>query len=370
MELYEKVYVTPAFLTSDHGEIPCHQCHGGNPDDHDWRTVHDDVIRDPTYPDPAAACGECHGEIAAGAAAGLHFTLNPMKAVIAQRIGTDTPEALRIVSRAMEKHCLVCHASCGQCHVSRPEYAQGGFLAAHRFIKTPSMDTTCASCHGGRVHGEFTGSIGDYEADVHYTDGDMTCTDCHSSDEMHAAVGTAKTRIDLPERPTCLSCHRDAVENGSNRQHASHRGKVACQVCHAQASKSCFGCHVGTDDQGLPYYKCRETRILFRIGLNPARIDERTYQYVVLRHPPVTPQTFDAYAKDGLSRFNDLPTWKPSFPHNIRRITRQNERCNNCHGNRALFLSASDLAPWEVEANSGVLVPVNRIPPEVKEEKE
>lgn len=369
MELYEKVYVKPAYLQTDHGEIPCQDCHGGNPDDDDWQTVHEDVIRDPTYPDAAKVCGECHGEIAAAAASSLHVTLNPMKRTIAQRTGTDSPKARRLIGMAMEKHCLVCHASCGQCHVSRPDYADGGFLAAHRFVGKPPMDTTCASCHGGRVHGEFTGANSDYEADVHYADEEMTCMDCHASDEMHAAAGAAATRFDLPERPACQTCHRDALENESNRQHATHRGTVACQVCHTQAAKNCFGCHVGTDNQGLPYYKCKTTRIWFRIGLNPVRSDKNPYEYIVLRHPPVTPQTFDAYVKDGLSRFNDLPTWKPGFPHNVRRITRQNKACNNCHGNQALFLRASDLAPWEIEANSKVVVPVNRIPMEIEEEK-
>ena len=366
MELYEKIYVKPAFLETDHGEIPCQNCHGGDPDDENWRTVHDDVIRDPTYPDPAEACGQCHEEIVAAAAASLHFTLKPMKAAIAQRTGTDNPATPKMIGEAMNRHCLICHASCGQCHVSRPEYARGGFLAAHRFVKTPSMDTTCASCHGGRIHGEFTGANNDDEADVHYADQDMTCTDCHSSDEMHAAAGSAATRRDLPQRPTCRACHPAAVENESNRQHATHRDKVACQVCHAQPAKSCFGCHVGTDSQGLPYYKCRETRLMFKIGLNPARCEKSPHEYILLRHPPVTPQTFDAYVTDGLGRFNELPTWKPGFPHNIRRITRQNKACNNCHGNRSLFLSPNDLAPWEIAANSRVVVPASRMPKEVE----
>ena len=370
MELYEKVYVKPAFLQSDHGGIPCQQCHGGNPGNEDWQTVHADVIRDPTYPDPTNACGECHAEIVAAAATSLHVTLNPMKATIARRAGHEDPETLGNIGSALEKHCLGCHASCGQCHVSRPEYARGGFLAAHRFLKTPAMDTTCASCHGGRIHGEYTGVNSDFAADVHYADEEMTCMDCHPSNEMHAAAAAAASRLDVPERPTCQTCHPDAAENGSNRSHATHRGKVACQVCHAQAAKSCFNCHVGTDNQGLPYYKCQATRSLFKIGLNPSPSDERPYAYVVLRHTPVTPHTFDAYESDGLVRFNALPTWKPSFPHNIRRITSQNKSCNNCHGNRALFLRTTDLETWEIQANADVMVPASRIPKKIETEKE
>lgn len=371
MELYEKVYVKPAFLETDHGEIACEQCHGGNPEDGDWQTAHEGVIRDPTYPNPAKACGECHEDIIASAVSSLHFTLEPMKQVIAQRAGNDDPTVVRIIDGAMERHCLGCHSSCGQCHVSRPDYADGGFLAAHRFLKKPSMDTTCASCHGGRVHGEYTGADSNYKADVHNADEDMTCMDCHKSIEMHASAVAVKTRLDLPERPKCQKCHPDAVaENTPVRSHAIHRSRVACQVCHAQAGKSCFSCHVGTDKKGLPYYKCKETRMVFKIGLNPDKCKDRPYDYMVVRHPPVIPQTFDAYIKDGLKRFDHLPTWKQSFPHNIQRITLQNRTCNNCHGNVGLFLSKTDLAPWEIKANTGVVVPENRIPELIAEGEE
>jgi len=82
----------------------------------------------------------------------------------------------------------------------------------------------------------------------------------------------------------------------------------------------------------------------------------------VVRHPPVDPQVFDAYVKNGLKRFDSLPTWKLDAPHSIQRITRQSRTCNSCHGNAGLFLSKNDLAPWEVTANAGVVVPESRIP--------
>lgn len=363
LELYEKIYVKANFLETDHGQIPCQNCHGGNPDDDDWRTVHKGLVKDPTFPDPETTCGECHEEIVASAVNSLHYTLEPMKKAIHKRIGNEDVKTRKIIDDAMDKHCLGCHASCGQCHVSRPDYADGGFLAAHRFVKQPPMDTTCASCHGGRVHGEYTGAKDDYEADVHYADEEMTCMDCHKTDEIHASATKVKTRLDLPQQPTCQSCHPDnPAEDTENRSHALHRNKVACQVCHAQTSKSCFSCHVGTDKKGLPYYKCKEARMVLKIGMNPVKTERRPYDYVVVRHPPVAPQTFDAYIKEGLKHFDDLPTWKPSFPHNIKRNTRQNQECNNCHGNKALFLSNTDLAAWEITANANVIVPENRIP--------
>jgi thiosulfate/3-mercaptopyruvate sulfurtransferase len=371
LELYEKIYVKASFLETDHGKIPCQNCHGGNPEDGDWRTVHKGLKSDPTYPDPTESCGECHEDIVKSAVNSLHFTLRPMKAAIHKRIGDEDTPTRKIIDDAMDKHCLICHASCGQCHVSRPDYADGGFLAAHRFVKQPSMDTTCASCHGGRVYSEYTGSKDDYEADVHYDNEEMACIDCHKSTEMHATASMVTTRLDLMEQPTCASCHPNTTkENIENQSHTIHRNKVACQVCHSQTSKSCFSCHVGTDKKGLAYYKCKETRMVFKIGLNPVKSEKRPYDFVVVRHPPVAPQTFDTYVKNGLVHFDDLPTWKPSFPHNIKRITRQNQNCNNCHGNESIFLSNTDLAAWEILANVGVVVPEDRIPKRIEEGKE
>jgi thiosulfate/3-mercaptopyruvate sulfurtransferase len=147
-----------------------------------------------------------------------------------------------------------------------------------------------------------------------------------------------------------------------------NKSKLACQVCHSQAAKSCFSCHVGTDKKGLPYYKCEKTEIVFKIGLNPDPSPQRPYEYVLLRHPPITPQTFDAYIPNGLKHFDRLPTWKMDTPHNIQRITPQNKACNNCHGKARLFLRESDLASWEVSANRKVIVPENRIPAFINKE--
>ena len=191
----------------------------------------------------------------------------------------------------------------------------------------------------------------------------MTCMDCHSSMEMHADAKGVANRLDLPERPRCESCHWDVIsENTSTESHKTHKDKVACQVCHGTAYKNCFGCHVGTDKQGRPYYKSKETKMLFKIGINPNRTQERPYEYVVLRHPPADPGLFDFYVKDGLSDFDKLPTWKLDTPHNIQRVTEQNRNCNNCHGKASLFLRKEDVTDWEQKANAEVVVPESGIP--------
>lgn len=362
LEPYEKIYVSTAFLDTEHGRLGCETCHGGNPQDPNWQTAHEGIVKDPTFPDPANACGQCHDEIAATAAQNLHYTLATFDRTLLQRMSPVEAIQEKVIA-AREKHCTQCHASCGQCHVSRPNYVRGGLLAKHIFRKSPRMDVTCAGCHGGRVFGEYTGLNEKYASDVHFEKKAMACTACHPADQMHADPGEVASRFDVPRHPTCLQCHSEVqAGNTPNEAHRLHRQKLACQVCHAQANKNCFACHVGTDQKGLPYYKCRKTVMLLKIGLNPTKTAERPYEFVVLRHPPADPGLFDHYVKNGLARFDNLPTWKPATPHNIRRNTEQNQSCNNCHGNPSLFLHPLDMEEGELSANKSVIVPDNRIP--------
>jgi len=369
LEPYEKIYVDPAFLETEHGQIACVDCHGGNPEDPNWQTAHDNLVKDPTFPDPEKTCGECHPDIAAGAATSLHYTIAPIGRVIERRMGPAPENVRQAMATARERHCGQCHASCGQCHVSRPDYVRGGFLTGHQFKKTPPMETTCASCHGGRIFGEFTGLNKKIPADTHFADEDMTCMDCHKADQMHAAADGVATRRQSPTRPRCEACHPEAVAEDSPRPaHQIHRRKVACQVCHAQPAKQCYGCHVGTDKKNIPYFKCQKTTLDFKIGLNPDPSPDRPCRYSVKRHPPIVPETFDYYSPGALKHFDQEPTWKSGAPHTIRRRTPQNAACNNCHGNRELFLDVKDLADWERKANAAVVVSDENLPPAIAPE--
>lgn len=368
LELYQKIWVKSSFLETDMGEIPCEDCHGGDPKDPNWQTAHNGILKDPTFPEADEACGECHEDIVSTAQKSLHYTLAPFERVIKARANKKDKKVLEKICQAKEKHCNYCHASCGQCHVSRPDYVKGGFLDNHHFKKTPPMETTCAACHGGRVYEEFTGLKDEYPADVHYESKKMTCMGCHAAQEMHADAREVNTRFNVPERPDCRNCHEEVISaEPKTESHKIHKDRVACQVCHAQASKNCFSCHVGTDKKNLPYFKCKETKILFKIGLNPNKSGDRPYDYVVLRHPPAAPGLFDFYVKNGLSDFYTFPTWKLGTPHNIRRITRQNKECNHCHGNASLFLSKDDMAKWELKANASIIVHKTRIPKVINE---
>jgi thiosulfate/3-mercaptopyruvate sulfurtransferase len=131
--------------------------------------------------------------------------------------------------------------------------------------------------------------------------------------------------------------------------------------------KNCYACHVGKDDHGLKYYKTKGSMLNFKIGLNPLQSEKRPEKYVTLRHVPVDPDTFRFYVKNGLSKFDALPTWKLATPHNIRRQTPQNKTCNGCHGNTDLFLGEKDVKAQYLKANKKVIVPPELIPKKVED---
>jgi len=102
---------------------------------------------------------------------------------------------------AYQAACHSCHATCGDCHVSKPPYRPapptvlGGLLRGHQFVRTPPMGDTCSGCHGGRVAAEYTGQYEGLPADVHFAKTKMTCTDCRAAAQLHTEGGPAPNRF-------------------------------------------------------------------------------------------------------------------------------------------------------------------------------
>ena len=364
LELNEKVFVDIDFLKDDpHGEIGCTSCHGGDASNPDWKTAHKAVVRDPSFEKPDSACGNCHEEIAKAAPKSLHYTLAPYWHVLRARMDTTNQTTMNKVSEAFSNHCSSCHSSCGQCHISRPNSVEGGFVNGHFFKKRPDMEANCTACHGSRIQHEYMGKNQGFPADLHYTKLNMNCNKCHFAKEMHSAEGHATSRYLTDTHQKCENCHKDAVLNKSSKMHNTHLKKVQCQVCHSVAYKNCYGCHVGKDQQGLPFFQVDKTDMDFKIGKNVLQSKDRPYDFVLVRHVPVTPNMFDYYVKNAFPNFNRLPTFKYATPHNIQRKTPQTGSCNNCHGNKKVFLTKDDVLPDELEANVKVIVRDDEIPP-------
>jgi thiosulfate/3-mercaptopyruvate sulfurtransferase len=183
------------------------------------------------------------------------------------------------------------------------------------------MDRNCTACHGSRVKDEFYGNNGPLTArnnlgymaplpDVHFAQTQVLnadgykkgCTFCHTGAEMHGEgapnPATSGDRYTVTLAPTCEGCHQNLV--GADIMHTSgHLATLACQSCHAQPYKNCFGCHtdVDTADTGLPFYRINE-------GSDPV---------------------------DGLiPNMTAQPTWKYATPHNIQ-LNPHAFTCNSCH---------------------------------------
>jgi len=355
LEAWEKVYVGDEdFLGSLHNQQNCIGCHGGVPETDDKEAAHESVVKDPTLAN-AGPCATCHSDEAQLAATNLHYTVNGYKTVMAAR-GMDLENAA--AQEAFNNHCTSCHATCGECHISRPRSAGGGLVAGHKVKKVASISNTCLACHGGRVGPEYQGKNEGVQGDVHWLKGGMPCIECHPVADYHGDGTEYAHRFDGPVAPNCLDCHPD-VEGGQDgvAQHAMHGEKVACQICHSVGSyKSCFNCHVGKDDQGLAYFKTDPSQMTFKIGRNPLKSDERPWDYVLVRHAPTARDTFAFYGDNLLPDYDSVPTWKYAAVHNIQRNTPQNQECNNCHGQTNLFLTADDVDPDELEANKSVIV--------------
>ncbi len=306
---------------------------------------------------PQETCGECHEEIAETAPKSLHATLSTFPKFLEKR---GSGETLGKVDHGRQRHCASCHATCGSCHVSRPQYVGDGFIDGHMFRARPDTINQCMACHGSRIGKEFAGNRG--QGDVHVRKYTMVCKDCHNGAEMHAAApDDLENRYHLKEAASCQDCHKE-LEYGSVLDHRIHIKKVQCQVCHSQSYTNCYSCHTGTDDKNIPYFVTNEDFEMIKIGLNPDRTPSSSYKYTLLRHVPVDDKLFEYYIKDGFPNFDNSSTWKKTSPHNIQRRTWQNANCNNCHGQRDLFLSEDDLLDYEKNANEGLVVHDDDLP--------
>lgn len=360
MEAWEKVFVGDEFLADVHNVQNCIGCHGGVAGKEDMDAAHEGVVRDPLQ--ESEICGVCHVDAADHAATSLHRNLTGYKTKLTAR-GADFDDPH--MQEAFGNHCDTCHTTCGQCHISRPDAMDGGLLKEHKVKKIASIKDTCMACHGARVADEYQGKNEGVEGSVHWLEEGMPCFECHEVSHYHGDGTEYAHRYDGAPGMKCLDCHPEAApEQSEIEEHTVHEDKVACEVCHASGPyKSCYNCHVGLDDKGLPYLKTDESKLTFKIGHNSLKSDDRPWDYVLVRHVPVVQDTFAFYGDDLLPAFDNVPTWKYATPHNIQRVTPQNQSCDSCHGNEDLFLTAADVAPEEMEANADVIVAEEEIPP-------
>lgn len=371
LEPWEKYLVDQEiFPTSIHGLIPCTDCHGGmqNPNK---EAAHSSLNPNPSQ-GPKVVCVECHPNMVTNYSKSLHITLTGFKKALEVRGGAKSQPALETM---FGFHCSDCHATCGDCHVSQPAVVGGGLFNGHNFEKTPPMVESCASCHGCQLGNEYLGKHTNLPADVHFSQGGMTCMDCHSGQELHGELDDCSTchsgpegalippvehRYDGMQVPRCETCHA-TVTTGQDQveMHKMHGAQLSCQVCHSISYVNCYGCHVALDQStNQPVFDLDSVYLTFLIGRNNRQSYDRPYSYVPVRHIPVTPDSFIFYGENLLPNFTSLPTWVYATPHNIQRNTPQNASCAACHGNSELFLTIDKINQEEWQVNQGMIIDV------------
>ncbi|MDJ0631368.1 MAG: hypothetical protein QNJ44_24160 [Rhodobacter sp.] len=336
-------FVNADFPKTVHGQLGCTTCHGGD-------ASAADMAAHANLKDANASCALCHADQVAKFETSLHNTLGGMAHALTLRSGADNFAAL---DHAWENDCASCHADCGDCHLSLPEAVGGGLIRGHDVMARAPMEDSCALCHGSRAGGEYLGHFDGIEPDIHFEKG-MHCLDCHKND-LHGDGTHYDTRWQVANRAQCTDCHKLDLQAAIPIHDIDH-ADLACQVCHAQPYQNCFDCHTGEED-GRYFRRAGAKELLLKLGKNTD--PDYPYDVVALRNNPVARESF-AYLGEGLlPDFDAHPTWKTAAPHNIRRITKQNAKCENCHSDPELFLQPEDLDPNGSAANAGSILTKN-----------
>ncbi|GAB4343903.1 MAG: hypothetical protein Kow0037_32300 [Calditrichia bacterium] len=358
MEKWRKVYIGgtdgETFLNSVHGQLGCVSCHGGKEPAGTPEEAHEGMLKDPSS-QPDKYCAGCHTDVVEKHLTSIHKTQQGYFTMFSQRYhGVPDGEIPEHFTAEFNAECGKCHATCGQCHISVPNSARGGLVSAHKFNKTPDMTKNCTACHGSRIGDEYLGNNEGYSPDAHWVPKLMRCEACHTGSEMHGDGTRYESKLKVQEMPRCENCHQN---NTSNTYHQVHWGELSCNTCHSQTYRNCNSCHVGGSGiTGDPYFT-------FKIGKNPIP-EDRNYQWVTLRHIPVSNDTYGPWGYEPLPFYNSMPTWKYTAPHNVRKNAPQTAVdstaalpcAGSCHNNENLFLRPSDIPPGEETANQGVVV--------------
>lgn len=327
-----------ADIDSIHARVTCSGCHGGmNPVSEDdaqqaMTVAHQGMVSDPSD-EPAIGCGGtlCHSDVVRKHETSIHRQIWGEKWDLAVRFGGEGYRFENMpmdVQEGLQRSMLNEPATCGDCHVSRPDGLKGGFAGSedggnHKFIKTPNVAYTCTACHSNTVGVEWRGDLGGTNPDVHANFG-FTCTTCHTEDlHGNGLIDQEITSVyEIEGMASCYTpCHsNDADDNLFHQTHWAEAGNsmksLSCFVCHGETLK-----HFETgypENYALVYED-------FKVGLNPDyQVDGKPHsaeKWQVVRHYPIRRNLSTDAGTVSLQYFDALPTYKRASPHNIQRWT-------------------------------------------------
>lgn len=368
-EPYDRVYMGGSgyyeFKQSGHYAVGCVGCHNGVDNTKDKDEAHSgDFLAHPSakYQDK---CGGCHKEITDNFTTSIHHGTG-QKRKVTMRSGLSGHEEFdKLPEHQIEgynKNCATCHGTCGNCHIVRPPAGGGGLTNGHSFTKTPDMVSICVTCHVSRGGHAYLGVATGTKPDVHLTNNQYTCMNCHTGDELHGDGEPVEQRYAYSKLPKCENCHSSIAE--SNKYHTWHYEDFNCQVCHSQDYNNCGSCHVHGDGARIPSY------LDFKIARNPIPDIKQDYKFVLVRRAPSAPDTWKEYGVDEYANFEAFPTYNYTSPHNILRWTSRTtvedgQSCyESCHIrevdgemiNKELYLFDEYLLDWEKEASKDIVV--------------
>ncbi|MEN8007486.1 MAG: hypothetical protein ABFS42_10750 [Candidatus Krumholzibacteriota bacterium] len=323
----------------------------------------------------ASACSssDCHPTHAENWTSSLHANLQGEVNAVEGRCAIDLDQSG--FRPSFNNQCAQCHATCGQCHVSRPNSSGGGFVylegatvsRSHLFQSKPHMTEQCTACHGTRIATDYLkqgdGIPETNVEDIHWRLLSFTCIDCHSGNELHGNGQVLDHRYEVAEMPRCEKCH-SSLEPG-NDFHDFHVGvegrDLQCQICHSQPYRNCTGCHntvdgtVYDEEFNLKIARNDPTAFPYRQD-NPYRPDNKGYDFVLVRHVPVARNTYEHWGLVDMPNYTGKPTWLYTSPHNIVKNTPRAADCGSCHDSD-FYLKTSDLTtPDERTANAGIVM--------------
>ncbi|MCD4692802.1 MAG: hypothetical protein K8R79_07805 [Calditrichales bacterium] len=389
MEPWEKVYINISKVSSfedvdDHFEsLSCVDCHDGNANmPNSKEKAHIGLIKDPSEmvsESNSCAGSGCHSDKVGTYKSSLHQNVWGMKKAVAVRAGALSLSECPALQEGFRGECNNCHATCGDCHISRPNSVGKGFISSHKFKVKPDQTNNCLACHGSRIAHDFLGGTG-RSKDAHAKMG-YDCMTCHTGDEMHGSATEETNRYNYENAASCedAMCHIEAGDtlDIANIYHSKHWDDLSCFVCHAQKYNNCAGCHVNDGWKTDPVYQENNPDENFKIGLNPLPSHSR-FKYATLRHAPIATDTYDNWEGVGaLTNYDVMPTWKYTTPHSIKRFTARTDtllsdttrvKCwESCHikgdeitRNKEFFLFGDYIHEnWPSEENANISVIVD-----------
>ncbi|MEZ5082387.1 MAG: hypothetical protein R2750_02875 [Bacteroidales bacterium] len=306
-EPYDRVYMGgdgfESYKQSSHYAVTCVGCHKGTDNTEDKNLAHSgDFIRHPSmmYEE---LCGECHQAIVDGFKTSIHHGTG-QKRKVTLRSGLAGPHEFEMLPEHQKEgynaNCATCHGTCGNCHIVRPPIGGGGLAKGHDFTKTPDMINVCVTCHVSRGGHAYLGVAPGTQPDVHLTQGNFKCIDCHNAMELHGDGQPVEQRYAYSKLPKCENCHSNI--GSANSYHTMHYDDFNCQVCHSQVYNNCGSCHIHGDGARIPSY------MDFKIAGNPIPDIKTGFDLTLVRRTLAAPDNWDKYVPE-YANFGAFPTY-------------------------------------------------------------